>query len=369
VKKIVYCFLVLFYATAVCAQDRPQGNPQANPYQEWLTYYYMEKDPTKVPEFLGWLQTSSMLEAHPAAVPSVEGFLSVVFAQNADKAAGWSKAVPFTGKAKEAVDYVLKPPIALQDMVVKKPADIDRMWGAFSASGDDVYLTKIVAVLDTKNALTGDAKQDAETRAAAAWSLGSNMTQHEAVDRFLVSQSKSETGEVGKALKKMVADVEKQRDAHALPNKNGDFSAMLFLTDPKVASKELARASGDIVHFKEMSYAKKGDKRTIVIVFAGMQLAPDYKADVTYDVQLVDPAGKVYSNIKDLEGIKEKVPTRFRIFNNQAAIFMSFDKKDKPGPYVARVTLKDNIGKKNISMIACEDYAETKNKCAAIVKP
>lgn len=347
-KKILFGLWAFLLCTPFAyAQEKSAIN---DPYHDWFTYYYMDKNTTKVPDFLKWLQQSAILENNAERLAATEGFLSIVFKDNAAQADGWNHLIPYTGKAKEAVEYAAHHPTDPGDLDIKTSQDIDKVWGAFFASGDTQYLQKIVNVLEPKKSFFGKEKQDMSLHKAAAWSLGSNMTQHEAVDRFLQNESKKRQGKVAEELSNIMADVQKQRDARAFPHRNGDFSAMMFVTDPVLAESELAHASNNIIHFKEMTHAKIGDKRTLVIVFAGQELSPEYKADVTYDVQLSNPTGKIYSDLKNLEALKQKVPTRFRIFNNKAAIFIDFDAKDKKGIYKINVLLKDNIANKAIPL-------------------
>jgi hypothetical protein len=326
---------IVFCTSAAIAQEAP---PQAE--QDWFTYYYINKDISKVPAFLGELERSKRLDKHPESVPSVEGFLSVIFADNPSNVDGWIHGAAFTGKTKTAVDYAAKPPVAPDAIEIKNATDLDRVWGAYFASGDEKYLKKVEGVLEK----TG--KKFAVLHAAAAYSLGVNMTEHESVDRFLHNESAGRTDAVGNDIKQIVAGVDKQREARAFPNRDGEFNALMFITDPTVPAK----TSGDVIHFKESSHAKAGDNRALVIVFAGMQLSPDYLADVTYDVKITDPAGKTFTEQKGLEAVKRKLPTRFRVFNNKDVVFLKFDAKDTPGEYVVNATLNDNIGKKSIPL-------------------
>lgn len=317
---------------------------------DWSTYYYLDKTPDKVGEFLGWL-TKSKGTLDDNAAETLKGFLAEIFAQNPPRVGEWTNASTFnySGKLREIIDYAQKPPVALQDQKIKTAADIERIWGAFFASGDDLYLKKIVDVLDPSYPLEGGEDAAKAMRNTAALSLGSAMTRHEAVERFLVHESEARTGKTADELKQIVSNVRKQREAHAFPNKDGEFSAILFISDPQIIKQQLSQASRDeVIHIKEMDQVKKDDTRTVVIIFAGQQLSADYKANVTYDLQLTDPDGKIYTDLKDLEGIKSKVPTRFRTFYNLAAPFIHFDKKDTPGVYKVKVTLKDNIGHKSI---------------------
>jgi hypothetical protein len=348
-KRLILCLTAFFASVAAAFAAAP--SPDADPFHNWFTYYYLDKAPEKVPDFLKWIQESGVLERHPDGVAPMEGFLSIVFADNPAQVDGWKNAAQLTGNAKKVVDYAAHPDVKPQEKEIKTASDLDMAWGSYDASGDTAYLSKIVDVLDKKKKLSGDEKQDEATRATAAYSLGVSMTEHESVDRFLQQESGKREGEVAESLKSIVANVQKQREARAFPHRDGDFSAMMIVTDPKIATKAFSGPGGDVVHIKEMNKARAGDKRTIIVVFAGMVLSPEYMANVTYDVQLIDPKGKVYTDQKDLEVLKQKVPTRFRLFSNlsgKSAILLSFDRKDTPGSYQIKVVLKDNVGNKSM---------------------
>lgn len=344
--------IALLLCPFFCAAATKEA-PEADPFKNWMNYYYMSGDSSKVPDYLKWLQESGALEKDPAKIDRVEGFLSVIFADNAAKANEWAHSGSFTGKTQTAIDYAVKPPVAPELKEIKTAEDIDTVWGSFYASGKELYLKKIVDALDTSAPLSGNVVQDGPTRAQAAHSLGVNMTPHEAVERYIRSESEKRTGAVGDQLKHIVADVSEQRDARASKNRDGEFSAVLIVADPNAVGKALAESVRDnTIRLKESAHARTDDKRTFVIFFGGMALSPDYQADVTYDVKLVDPEGKTYLEKTALVALKDKVPTRFRMFNNKDAVFISFDRKDTKGTYNVSVTLKDNIGKKSIPLTA-----------------
>ncbi len=361
---VILCFLSM--QPALAAQQAP--SPQEVQFGEWMSYYYLQKDTSKVSGFLKFLQDGRMLEKHDGAAQPTAAFLAVIFSDNPAQVQAWVKNTGFTGKTKEATEYALwlsgngkmiadvfkdtpeyakSTPVGLSNLTLKQPGDLDMMWGAFSASGSELYVKKIIDVLDDSKPLTGDKTADMMTRGSAEWSLGSNMMQHELVNRAIRKEINARSGVVKKKLEEIVARNEK--NAKPFPNKDGDFSAMMVLTDEKALS-EYAKPSNEGLHFKEMTTAKHGDSVVIKIVFAGMELTNDLRADVTFDLKTLGPDGKIYDNtdLRNVEALKMKVPMRFRIFDNSTVEGIRFDPQDKLGKYKIIAEIRDNVGKKKL---------------------
>jgi hypothetical protein len=354
----------------VLAAPQEQSQQDAK-FSEWMTYYYIHKDTSSAPKFLQWLQTSEMIEKHHTAIQPTAAFLAIVFTDNKPQLQSWLKDSAFTGKTKETIEYALwlsgndelittifketpayikSSQVNLLSMQLKQPSDLDMMWGAFMASGNDQYVKKIVDVLDENIPLTGDKTVDSVTRASADWSLGSNMMQHELVNRLIRKEITTRPEAVKKKLEAIVARNEK--NAKPFPNHNGDFSAMLVVTDES-ALKEFKKPSNEGMYLKESSKAKRGDILAIKIIFGGMELTDELMSDVTFDLKILDPDGKIYDGAdnKGLEALKAKVPKRFSVFDNRSFAKIRFEPKDKLGKYQFIASIHDNIGKKSINLI------------------
>ncbi|HKQ50297.1 MAG TPA: hypothetical protein VJZ71_19645 [Phycisphaerae bacterium] len=358
--------LVALSANTSALEDPPQGSAE---FDKFVTYYYLDKDTSSVVNFLKWLQESEMLDDNASALTPTAAFLAIVFADNPSEVGRFAKSADFTGRTKEAVQIALwrsghakkvaeifgempafakKKPVNLKKKKMKGPGDLDMMWGAFLASGDVVYVKKVIDVLDEKHPLSGDATKDEVTRGAAEWSLKSNMIQHELVYRLIHKESMSRTGDVKKKLQEMVSYA-KPKDA--LPHKDGPFSADLYV----MADKEMAefdKPVDDAPRIGHKSTAKRGDIVGIKIVFGGIELADDLNANVTYDLKILNPDGDVYeeADLKDLEALSGKIPTRFRVFDNRLVIKIRFEPHDKLGVYKISATIRDKIGDKSVSL-------------------
>jgi hypothetical protein len=325
-----------------------------------------------MPDFLQWMQDSQVLEEHQSAEEPLAAFLSVVFAENPQRIEIWAHDVEYTGRAKEAVEYALwlsgngeiiaklfgkTPSYAeaslepLSGLIPNKPGDLDLMWGAFFASGNTLFVGKIVDVLDDSVPLTGDKTRDAATRASAGWSLGSNMLQHERVNRFILEQVGVRSGAAKTKLQEIVAQNDKGK--HPFPDRDGEFSAMLIVSDEKSLA-EYDKPSSEGMQFHAVANAKRGDMLAIKIVFAGMELTDDLITDVTFDLKIIAPDGRPYddTDLTDMEALKGKVPMRFSIFDNRSFIKVRFEPQDPSGTYRIVAAIKDNVGRKRVPLTA-----------------
>ncbi|WP_243360086.1 hypothetical protein [Fundidesulfovibrio terrae] len=347
----------------------PDTPPSQDLSSDWMSYYYLSKNSAMVPMFLQQLQNSQVLDNRTSALPGMMGFLAVIFSDNPSKVSAWASSAAFTGKTKEVIEralwlsgnskmiqeifhenpeFVAKPPKRIQDINPTRPGDLDFLWGAFFASGNDAFPAKIVNVLDDGYALTGDAKLDEITRKAAAWSLSSNMRQHETVNRLLVRESKTRTGQTKTRIDEIIAD--NKAKLTRLPNAAGDFSALLILTGPDQL-KEFQKPSKQQMNFTQIKSVKRGDPVILNILFTGMELNEDLSGDVSYTITLIKPNGESDPVGKDqLKPVKHKFPARFMIHNPESYIDITFDNNDALGKYKFLVTMSDNIGKKTIRM-------------------
>ena len=361
---LIGCILVIQPLAAQQLSQNEQSLIESN------SYYYLYRDNSKVDGFLQWLQDSKKLDQSHRVQNYPVGFLAVVFAENPNQLQGWILNHTFTGNIKETIEkalwlsgnskmitalfgeipgYTRSTAPSLLSLKLTRAEDLDMMWGAFSASGNVAYVNKVIDVLDDKFPLTGDESMDKLTRDAAAWSLGSNMRQHELVDRLI---HKELTVRSDLVKKKLQTIVERYGKRNPFPNQDGEFSAILIITNNKNL-EEHTKPSTDVIKVKEISEIKAGDDLAIKIAFTGMQLTDDLKADVTFDLQIISPNGKIIegADFKNLEALKTRVPSRFRIFDNKNFIMIGFDSMDELGTYKILANVYDNIGNKKILLM------------------
>lgn len=372
-KTVLTLFAVcLLLMQPAVAQNQSSLSTQDRQFGEWMTYYYVNKDPAKISEYLKWLQTSQILEKNDGAWPPIAGFLSVVFADNQDQVKSWVQNAHLTGRRTKATlayalwwsnnstvigdifgtvpDVLKKLPVDIKTMPLKIPSDFSTMWGAFSASGDVTYVKRLIDVLEGQ-ALTGNHKTDAALRGVVEWALGSNMWQHELVRRLVYQQEMARTGAVKSSLDTMIKNYEKR--VTSFTNKDGDFSAMLAITGEEALS-QFEKPTDQGIELKDLAKVKPDQKFLINVMFMGMALADDLNADVTFDLKITAPDGTLFfkdANMKDIEALKRKVPMRYKIFDNKNYVKIAFGANDKPGKYSIAATVKDNVGRKKVELV------------------
>jgi hypothetical protein len=335
-----------------------------------MSTYYVEKDVGQIGPFLAWLETSHELEQKSNVEPPVVAFLAGVFADNPDRIRGWIAPGTFSGKTRIAVEralwlshhggliadvfhdtpeYAPSEPPSLLAIPLKSPDSFDMMWGSFFATGNVAYPERLIDVLDETQTLTGNAATDGVLRSTAAWSLKSNMWQHELIDRMARREAGLRTGAVQKQLQSMIAGVEGERPS--FQDRSGDFGALLVLVSEDNL-KEFDKPSDQGVMLNELDKAKPGDHIAVKIGFAGMAIADDLKADVTYDLKIVGPNGKIYDGVEraNLEALKQKTPLRFAIFDNRGVMIVRFEPNDARGTYNIFAVVHDNIGHRSIAL-------------------
>ena len=116
----------------------------------------------------------------------------------------WKVKVDLTsGNTRKALDLALELSGHLRSIVHFDPAKAsaannDLCWGAFFASGKDIYLSALVdrmAGLSDRKSL-----MDFVTAASAQWSLASNALQHPRVKKYLEEREKNAPPAIQKAI-------------------------------------------------------------------------------------------------------------------------------------------------------------------------
>ncbi len=343
---------------------------------QWMDYFYFHKDVSKVPDYLAFIDRT--LPGNEAAVQPTVAFLSIVFAENKDKVEGWVKPLKLSPKAAEVVasalwvsgnsdkvtlitgtapEWAAKKPPVLTEQEVKGPADLGVMWLAFAASGSEVYVKKVATVLNEDTKLLGNKESDQATRTAAENSLAANILTHELVNRAVNKEAKTAKGKYKAKLDKIIADT--RAKITALPTKDGDFSAMLVVTSVEDA-KAFDTPGSEAKTLNDKPSAKRGEQVALNTIFSGMALSDTLSADVTYDMQVLDPEGKVYDKFaeKNLDALKGRVPGRFRVFHGNLYPVLKFSPTDKLGKYTVKAEIRDNIGKKKVALTKTIELTE-----------
>lgn len=182
---------------------------------DWMTYYYMHPQPELLTQALTYADTSGLVDKGQAPLTA---FCSQVFAQNPKRIQQWttelsglsSRSKPMVWSAlwwsstlegRQALDGLLqalpqreqeavvtqmaKPAQKIEELEINKPEVLDELWGAFSATGDEKYINRLMTALPWMYGTDGDFNR-MTLGSAAKWSLASNAQQHPRVMKIVL---------------------------------------------------------------------------------------------------------------------------------------------------------------------------------------
>jgi hypothetical protein len=177
---------------------------------QWMTYYYLHPQPDLLVPALQYADANGLIEKGQAPLTA---FVSRVFAQNPARIAGWTKELESlspqgkpllwsalwwsnTVEGKQSLEELMKtltekqagevlqqmahPATPIEQLEVKTPEVLDELWGAYSATGDEKYVNRLISVLPWQYDHSADYMR-MTIGSAARWSLTSNAQQHPAV--------------------------------------------------------------------------------------------------------------------------------------------------------------------------------------------
>lgn len=244
---LVATSIVLTNANGALAQTKsdPTAGPtavQSTPdLVQWMTYYYMHPQPDLLVPALIYADQNGLIAKGEAPLTA---FVSRVFEQNPKRIANWAeqldalspKAKPMfwsalwwsnTVEGKEALNKLLvtmppksqewvmaqmsKPAEPIEQMAIKSPEVLDELWGAFSATGDEKYVTRLMSTLPWQYDPSGDFTK-LSISGAARWSLSSNAQQHPKVMKLCLKARETHP-ELRKALDQVLTEAAKGSQA------------------------------------------------------------------------------------------------------------------------------------------------------------
>ncbi len=158
--------------------------------------------------------------------------------------------------------------------------------------------------------------------------------------------------------------------AKGFPDHNGPFSAMLVVI-PKGELQEFDRPAGAGRHLDRVARAEPGAQLAVKLVFVGVKPDWNANANVTYDLQVVGPDGKIYghSDYKGLVALQGRVATTGdpAMFDNRPkVVIMQFEPQDMIGLYKIRAVLHDNVAQLDVPL---EAGVELLRKDAVVAAP
>jgi hypothetical protein len=191
-SQSILCGLSLALALVATAPAVAESNAS---WSGWMENYYLNPDAEKVVPAIYALSRAGHFEQEGQPATTI-GFLSAVFAQNPDKAAGWmhefrdlpvahqrmvAAALWYSGQpegvehvrslargtnpgVREAVESLMaweRP--SLNGAAVQSPSSMNLQWGAFLASGNPQHIVSVLAALGA-----GEPALGAQVRAVLA---------------------------------------------------------------------------------------------------------------------------------------------------------------------------------------------------------
>jgi len=180
-----------------------------NKLNNWLTYYYKSPNPDLMIEALDSMHSAGYFKKDNAVAP-MSSFLGSIFKKNDEKLKYWVnsftkyedkeklvliyalwfadtnksktylKELKTTSPYEQKIEKLLQTPFkGLENIEITSPAILDMLWGGFFATGNTVYVDRIISVLPWAN-VKGDIPK-LLIGGSARWSLTSNALQHDKV--------------------------------------------------------------------------------------------------------------------------------------------------------------------------------------------
>lgn len=179
-------------STTVANNLRLLSSPKE--FDDFMGSYYLHPRPELVNQAIESVEASGVLRLVTAIGP-VTAFFSEIFLTNPSRTAGWEALIarqPDGARAalNQALEWSRSGGVAVMDK--KSPETNDLYWGAFFASGNPVYVEKLLQLVPL-----ADERDDFllwATGASAKWSLASNASQHPLV-RSILETEKQTAGE------------------------------------------------------------------------------------------------------------------------------------------------------------------------------
>lgn len=356
---------------------------RAHHTEDWLTYFYLDKDASRLVESLRDMAEEGALGPGPQEAP-VASFFSEVFRANPQQAVGWIeaaqldaegrkpliKALWLAGLEYEAVklahrdgwpkadlEKLHRPPPDRFGFRISDPSHLDMMWAGFIASGDRRYVARVIEVLDYP-AAPGEAGMPALLlRSSARWSLASNAFQHELVLRACREEAARRAGTPREVLLGILEEV--PRRAQPLPARDGEFSALLFVTeDLQFRARWAATPIAEAPDVGTVSRLPRGREAEVELVFTGMGLDRELNAEVVWDLTVLRPDGATYAEFKDMPGLRGRRPTRYMVTLAEAAVRIAFDPPDPAGVYTVKAVARDRVGNRRVELSVPLELAE-----------
>lgn len=248
-RRLFFLIMFIVAVSPAMAGTTFQSNRDFSP---WLTFYYENPEPNRVPDAIRYMSKSGILDKDNA-IPPIFGFLSGVFRNNPDKVASWlsqlnSLKEQHLGVVVLGVWYAalpdsqkivygllkkhpkLKPhfeflyqgtPMIVEQIPLEQGSWVlDALWGKFMATGDSAPVERIISTLPWID-VKGDVNR-LVVGGAAGWSLTSNAVQHKRVLELCEAAEKTQTTEVAAKLREVIKNAKNELQTGYDPAVNTD---------------------------------------------------------------------------------------------------------------------------------------------------
>jgi hypothetical protein len=206
---------------------------EAKQANEWLSHYFERPDPSGVPAQLARLDRSGTFQK-PEAMAPLSAFFALLFRANPGEVPGWagdvtrfsesgrvvvwtalwySKASTARGALEAAAageraenrrrieGLLVRDAPEISALPINSPAVLDMLWGAFLASGDPIYVQRVITVLPDSE-IPG---WHGVIGLAAEWSLTGNAIQHPRVLQICEAEAARSEGATARILSGVIA--------------------------------------------------------------------------------------------------------------------------------------------------------------------
>jgi hypothetical protein len=330
--------------------------------------FYQHPSSTLLTDIITAIDNDTTASANPTGQASSIGFLVAAFEKFNSIGTPFQKLAGNLKHSKALVQYSLmlsQRKDTILNWVGHSPSINDLRWGAFFASGDTRYLSKLVYEMEYYD--RDDSLKSSVTVASAKWSLCSNAIQFSEVKHYLESAkdtcNKYLQAQIEETLQSSPGDLQDKMIEKVKLFKNkfqpSDKDSLHAQIEYQKNGLRLHIAlTNDHNFFGEWQKSKKpkissvgiytrGDNVFPIIIFSTDGKDENGNADLTYDIKIFKPDGSVYSNFEQLEIWKDawsptlhlvKQPINIRIKNS-----------DQLGVYKVHVVVYENNKKTNVA--------------------
>lgn len=134
--------------------------------------------------------------------------------------------------------------------------------------------------------------------------------------------------------------------SRGFPDHNGDFSGMLVVI-PQGELSEFDHPADAGRHLDRVARAEPGAKLAVKLVYTGVKPDWNNNVNVTYDLQVVGPDGKIYgkSDYRGLVASQGRVAVNAGpgLYDNRQVVAIQFEPKDPIGLYRIKAVVHDKV--------------------------